>query len=112
MGGPNGGFAYIFHEPAETGVLQARLDVFFQIVTRSVDHGKGCPQCSRLLEWSNYSQVPTQVDGLASSPTPVGTLGLHRLQHGGSAHIASSTSAMAAMQSCRLRAWPADCCTP
>jgi len=52
----NGGFAYIFHEPTETGVLQARLDVFFQIVTKEVEHGKGCPQCSRLLEWSDYKE--------------------------------------------------------
>jgi len=52
----NGGFAYIFHEPAETGVLQARLDIFFQLVDKEVDEGKGCPQCSRLLEWSDYDQ--------------------------------------------------------
>jgi len=52
----NGGFAYIFHEPTEIGVLQARLDVFFALVDKEVNHGKGCPQCSRLLEWSDYNE--------------------------------------------------------
>jgi len=52
----NGGFAYIFHEPCEIGVLQAQLDIYFQIEDQEVNPCKSCPQCSRLLEWSDYNE--------------------------------------------------------
>jgi len=52
----SGGFAYIFHEPSEIGVLQAQLDIYFGLEDREVEHGKGCPQCSRILEWSDYNE--------------------------------------------------------
>lgn len=52
----HGGFAFIFHEPTESFVLQAQLDVYFPLVDTEVEHGKGCPKCKRILEWSNYSE--------------------------------------------------------
>jgi hypothetical protein len=51
----DGGFAYIFHEPSETNVMQAKLDVFFPIVVKRTDQSIGCPQCSRLMQFSDYS---------------------------------------------------------
>eukprot|EP00443_Scrippsiella_acuminata_P114056 CAMPEP_0115765726 /NCGR_PEP_ID=MMETSP0272-20121206/102743_1 /TAXON_ID=71861 /ORGANISM="Scrippsiella trochoidea, Strain CCMP3099" /LENGTH=434 /DNA_ID=CAMNT_0003211591 /DNA_START=46 /DNA_END=1349 /DNA_ORIENTATION=- len=53
---PDGGFAYIFHEPSEKAVVQAKLDIFFPIEDAELNHGKGCPKCSRILEWSDFSQ--------------------------------------------------------
>jgi len=50
----NGGFAYIFHEPCETSTLLAQFDVFFQL--GDVEVRKGCPQCSRMMEWSDYCE--------------------------------------------------------
>jgi len=52
----SGGFAYIFHEPSEKAVVQAKLDIFFPIEDAELNHGKGCPKCSRILEWSDFSQ--------------------------------------------------------
>jgi hypothetical protein len=54
----NGGFAYLFHEPSEVGVLQARLDIYFQIEDREeeVRLGRRCPRCSRPMEWSDFSE--------------------------------------------------------
>jgi len=61
----HGGFAYIFHEPAETGVLQETLDVYFEVVdssqtgsedAASLPQGKACPKCSRALDWSDCSE--------------------------------------------------------
>merc|ERR1719401_1767421 len=53
----NGGFAYLFHEPSETGVLQAQLDVFFevQVTAQEEPQGKPCPKCAMPLEWSDFS---------------------------------------------------------
>mmetsp|Transcript_118120 Transcript_118120/g.294547 ORF Transcript_118120/g.294547 Transcript_118120/m.294547 type:complete len:481 (-) Transcript_118120:153-1595(-) len=52
----NGGFAYIFHEPSEKNVVQAKLNVFFDIMDAEVGHGKGCPKCNHILEWSDFKQ--------------------------------------------------------
>jgi len=57
----NGGFAYIFHEPGETEVLQANFDTLFGIASRgeedsTASRGKPCPKCARPLQWSDFSK--------------------------------------------------------
>jgi len=49
----DGGFAFIFHEPTETGVLQAQFDTLLAIAG---NRGNPCPKCSRPMQWSAFDQ--------------------------------------------------------
>jgi len=60
----NGGFAFLFHDPGETAVLQASFDTFFAAASKAGDEavcapqGKPCPTCARPLEWSDFDAGP------------------------------------------------------